>query len=351
MFKKIKTWLKNFFHINPCSCPCLKNKEVTNKTYSSTPLIDETKPEQVKEEKTKIKENTSTKIKESPKITKTNNSIHQKETMTPFVKWVGGKRQILKHIKPLLPKEFNTYIEPFVGGGALFFDLQHNKSIINDFNKELMNSFKVIKTSHEKLLKTIDSFHEQHSKEFYYELRAKQSSGNNIEDAARFMYINKTCFNGMYRVNSKGEFNVPFNNKTKEELNIYNKTNIEAISRYLNESNVQILSEDYLITLDRAKSGDFVFCDPPYDKEKDVSEFVSYSKESFDRENQKDLFNKLVELDNKGVKWMLTNSNTAFIRELYKDFISIEILANRMLNSNKDKRTNTGKELIIRNYE
>ncbi len=270
--------------------------------------------------------------------------------LSPFVKWVGGKRNVIKkYLKDFFPINFKTYIEPFVGAGAVFFYLKPKKAIINDINKELMITYNVIKDNKDLLIKELEKYQKQHSKEFFYDLRKKQFK-NKIKIAARFIYLNKSCFNGMYRVNKNNEFNVPFNGKLSEKLNLFDSKNLNNISDFLQKNNISILNNDFEYVLKKSRKGDFIFCDPPYDYE-NKNGFDSYTKNSFGQEGQIRLAHCLIDLDKKGVKWMLTNHNTSLIQSLYKKFQIIPIVTNRSINSKGSKRKNSGKEVVIINYE
>lgn len=273
--------------------------------------------------------------------------------MQPFVKWAGGKRQLIPAINERLPKEFDTYYEPFVGGGALLFTMTPEKAIVGDINTVLVNTYKQIKNDVDSLMTILDRLIVEHheaedKKSFYLEMRSKYNNKIKENDislvtTALFMYLNKTCFNGLYRVNSKGFFNVPFNNR--KTLNIYSKENLGDISRYL--SNVEILNCDFEETCKSAKKGDFVFFDSPYAPLKPDS-FESYTKEGFALEEHIRLANLFKELTNKGVYCMLTNHNTELINDLYKDF-NIEVVpVKRMIN--RDAKNRVGEEVIITNY-
>ena len=273
--------------------------------------------------------------------------------MQPFVKWAGGKRQLIPAISERLPKNFDTYYEPFVGGGALLFSSKPSKAVIGDVNKVLIDTYNQIKHDVDSLTAILDRFIIQHEnakdkKEFYYHMREEYNSRISDEDyslmtIALFMYLNKTCFNGLYRVNSKGLFNVPFNNR--KTLSIYNKENLEEIAKYLD--NVTILKGDFEETCKNAKAGDFVFFDSPYAPLK-ADSFEAYTKEGFALEEHQRLAKLYKELSNKGVYCMLTNHNTELINELYKDY-KIEIIqVKRMINS--DAKNRVGEEVIITNY-
>ena len=272
----------------------------------------------------------------------------------PFVKWAGGKRQILDKLIKYVPEDFNTYYEPFVGGGALFFELSPKNAVINDSNEELINVFRCIKEE-EKLTKMCNELnhHEaNHSEEYYYKIRnidRDKNKFNRLSDykrAARTIYLNKACFNGLYRVNSKGEFNVPFGKKLK--VNTYEGQNIGIIHAYLNFNNIKILSIDFEEAVKDAKEGDFIYFDPPYDS--DTSTFNSYTEDGFSKDEQIRLSNVFKNLSDRGCYLMLSNHNTVLINELYKDFYIHKITAKRNINSNGKKRGKV-EEVIITNYE
>lgn len=276
------------------------------------------------------------------------------DEIKPFVKWVGGKRQLIPHIEKRLPKNINNCFEPFVGGGALFMYLKNETTIINDFSEELINVYNQIKNSYEELLKRLDRLEEEHMKnpkEHYYKIREMdrlEDWGNvdNLTKASRFIYLNKTCFNGLYRVNKQGYFNVPFNGK--KSVKTYDKENIINLNKFLNKPNVKILNGDFEDAVKGAKKGDFIFFDPPYDVLKEDS-FESYTKEGFGVEGQKRLAKLFKKLDKKGCYLMLTNHNTPLINELYKDY-NIDIIGvKRMINS--DAKNRKGEETIIYNYD
>ena len=271
----------------------------------------------------------------------------------PFVKWAGGKRQILDKLKEHLPEEYDTYYEPFVGGGALLLDLLPEKAVINDSNYELMNVYACIQNEDKlkKMTKELDSYETKHSEEFYFEIRNKDKDKlkfgkmADYKRAARTIYINKACFNGLYRVNSKNEFNVPFNKK--EKVNTYEGSNIEAIHYYLNYRNVTLKSCDFEEAVKDAKKGDFIYFDPPYDS--DTETFNSYTKDGFGKEEQVRLARVYKELSDKGCYVMLSNHNTKLINELYGDFNIHVIEAKRNINANGKKRGKV-EEVIITNY-
>lgn len=272
----------------------------------------------------------------------------------PFVKWAGGKRQIIDKLKEYVPDEFGVYYEPFVGGGALLFELSVGKAIINDSNKELMNVYNVLcdENKFKKMCGVLNRYEVEHSKDFYYEIRNKdrnKNTYNKLSDytrAARTIYLNKACFNGLYRVNRKNEFNVPFGKKN--QVNTYDGSNLITVSNYLTMNDIKIMSVDFEDAVKEAKRGDFVYFDPPYDS--DTKTFNSYTEEGFGKDEQKRLARVFKELDKRGVYVMLSNHNTVLVNELYKGYNIHKIEAKRNINANGKKRGNV-EEVIITNYE
>ncbi len=272
----------------------------------------------------------------------------------PFVKWAGGKRQIIDKLKEYVPDEYDTYYEPFVGGGALLFELAPKKAVINDLNEELMNVYNCLcnEEKFKKMCNLLNHYEAEHSEEFYYEIRNKdknKNAYNRLSDytkAARTIYLNKACFNGLYRVNSKNEFNVPFGKKTK--INTYEGSNLITVSNYLTMNDIKIQSVDFEESLKTAKKGDFVYIDPPYDS--DTSTFNNYTEDGFGKEEQRRLAQVYKDLDKRGVYVMLSNHNTTLINELYKDYHIHIIEAKRNINANGKKRGKV-EEVIITNYE
>ena len=263
----------------------------------------------------------------------------------PFVKWAGGKRQIIDKLLKYAPDEFNTYYEPFVGGGALLFELSPKKAVINDCNEELINVYNVLcnEDKFKKMCNVLNNYETNHSEKFYYEIRNKdrnKSSFNRLADytrAGRTIYLNKACFNGLYRVNSGNEFNVPFGKKLK--VNTYDGGNLIAVSNYLTMNDVKILCVDFEDAVKDAKRGDFIYFDPPYDSDKAI--FNSYTEDGFGKEEQRRLARVYKELSDKGCYVMLSNNNTSLIHV---------IKAKRNINSNGQKRGKV-EEVIITNYE
>lgn len=275
----------------------------------------------------------------------------------PFVKWAGGKNGLINSLISFIPKNFNSYFESFVGGGALFFYLKNlnilnsKKIYLNDKNTELINAYKQIKINPNKLLEELEILKNNHSKEYFYKIRNLDRdfdfySLSEVFRAARFIYLNKTCFNGLCRYNAKGNFNTPMGSYKNPK--IYDKDLIFSVHEVL--KNVSITNKDFEVVSLKAKKGDFVYFDPPYYPLNKTSSFVSYT-DNFSANEQIRLYKLFKMLDCEGIKVLQSNSNTDFIKELYKDFEIIEVISKRAINCKGDKR---GKitELIIRgNYE
>ena len=275
----------------------------------------------------------------------------------PFVKWVGGKRQLIPELLKYIPRNFNNYFEPFVGGGALFFELynlgilKNKKVFLFDINEELINAYKIIRDYPNELIEKLKEFKSKHNKEFYYQIRELDRTDNykklsNIIKAARFIYLNKTCFNGLYRVNKKGYFNVPMGKyKTPK---ILDENNILLVSKAL--QNTIIKHCDYKKVLEYAQKEDFIYFDPPYYPLTETSNFTSYTQEKFLKKEQIELFETFDILSQKGCFVLESNSDTKFINNLYNKFKIKKVFANRSINS---KVNNRGKitEVLIRNYE
>ena len=275
--------------------------------------------------------------------------------MHPFVKWAGGKTQLLDKIRALMPKEYNHYFEPFIGGGALFFNVAPKNFTINDFNSELVQAYKCFTSNDDfkALVEKLNFYQENHSEEQYYQVRAMDKEEDFLtlpiyERAARMIYLNKSCFNGLYRVNSKGYFNVP--SGKKETINCYEEANLNEIADFFSNSKFEILNGDFEKAVENAQKGDFVYFDPPYDTWEDKNSFTSYAKNPFGKDEQKRLAEVFKKLSDKGVFVMLSNHNTEYIRELYKDFNIHVVEAKRMINSKATGRGNV-EEVLVTNYE
>jgi DNA adenine methylase len=272
--------------------------------------------------------------------------------VSPVLKWVGGKRQLIHEIEKYIPLKYTTYYEPFIGGGAILFHLQPKKAIVNDVNSELVNLYKVIKDDVEALI--LDLAKHRNEEDYFYDIREwdrdkeRYSSLNNIEKASRMIYLNKTCYNGLFRVNRAGEFNTPFGNY--KNPNIINEITLRAVSNYFNNSEITFLNVDFDEAVRGIRKGSFVYFDPPYDPVSNSANFTGYDKGGFDREEQKRLKLLCDALNDRGVKFLLSNSSTDFIRDLYKDY-KIEIIqAKRAINSKADLRGDVD-EVLVRNYE
>ncbi len=269
--------------------------------------------------------------------------------ISPILKWVGGKRQLLSEIIPLINKNCSTYVEPFVGGGAVFFDLQPKKAIINDYNAELINVYTVVRDNVGALIKALEKHNENNSEEYFYEVRGLDRTEafktmSNVEKAARIIYLNKTCFNGLYRVNAAGQFNSPYG-KYKNP-NIVNATTLKAMSKYLNSGKIDIRQGDYKDVLKGLRKGAFVYLDPPYMPISTSSSFTGYTENGFSYDKQKELRDECDKLHKKGIAFLQSNSDCPEIRELYKDYDIITVQARRSINSNAKKRGEINEVLI-----
>jgi DNA adenine methylase len=268
----------------------------------------------------------------------------------PFIKWAGGKRQLISQLLKYSPIKFSDYYEAFLGGGALFFKLSCLGKIshahLNDSNKILIDTYKTVKEKPKDLIAELKSVKYKNDKETFYEIRKEQPT-DLIEATARFIYLNKTAFNGLYRVNSKDEFNVPFGKYKNPK--ILDEENILAVSEALQKDT--LTNVDFKEAVKSAKAGDFVYLDPPYNPLSKTSSFTSYTKENFGLEDQKRLAKTFKELHDKGCSVMLSNSHSHLILDLYKEFSMniIPVLATRMINCKAEGRGKI-KEVIITNY-
>jgi DNA adenine methylase len=288
-----------------------------------------------------------------PKILVPDMHIDQRYEMHPFVKWAGGKTQILDKINGLLPENWNHYFEPFVGGGALFFSLCPVSATINDFNEELVDVYRCLADdeSYQKLITLLEEHEQEHSEDYYMQIRAMDRDpgfGNlpSYVRAARMVYLNKACFNGLYRVNAKGYFNVP--SGKKEKVVTFDRNNLQAIHSYFSKGGIQILQGDFEKSVESAKAGDFVYFDPPYDVYK-ADGFTAYTGTGFGPDEQKRLASVYCRLSEKGVKCLLSNHNTPLINDLYKKYKIHVILAKRMINSDASGRGDV-EEVLVSNY-
>jgi DNA adenine methylase len=265
--------------------------------------------------------------------------------LKPFIKWAGGKTQLLPDLIRLAPPTYRKYHEPFLGGGALFFALQPDRAVLCDINYKLVNTWLQLRDNPLPVIEVLSAMKEKHCESFYYTVRGEFNCDylGTAVDAARFIYLNKTGYNGLYRVNKGGGFNSPFGKyKAPSIFNLY-----ELMGASVALQGVSIGNQDFLHD-SRPKADDFVYLDPPYDPIKEGS-FTSYSQNSFGKKEQNKLADRSRKLADRGVKIMLSNSDTPFIRGLYPDFKIHEVLARRSINSNGADR-GAVKELIITSY-
>ena len=279
--------------------------------------------------------------------------MRKNKLVVPFLKWVGGKRQLLGALSELMPEgRIKSYCEPFVGGGAMLFHIQPNVAYVNDVNSELINVYSVIKHNVDELI--IELSHFENEPEIFYEVRGwdrdkiKYSSLTDIQKAARIIFLNKTCFNGLYRVNNAGEFNAPFG--YYRNPNIVNEPVLRAVSHYLNSAEIHLSAIDYSEVLKRLGKGTFVYFDPPYDPVSDSASFTGYSRGGFGKDEQVRLRECCDDLSRRRIKFMLSNSATNFIREQYAGYNITVVRARRAVNSVGYKRGEV-EEVVIRNYE
>lgn len=273
----------------------------------------------------------------------------------PFVKWAGGKRQLIPILNENLPKYFGTYYEPFLGGGALLFHIlterDGQKCSISDLNSDLVLAYTTIRNRIDELissLKNHEKNYQKDSKSYYYSVR-KSSPRSEIEKTSRLIFLNRTCFNGLYRVNSKGKFNVPLGRYTNP--NIVNEDNLRSVSDILQSGSVAIKCRDFEAVLRDAKKGDLVYFDPPYQPVSNTANFTSYTNKDFTSDDLSRLADLCMELDSKGCRILLSNSDSKEVSDMFKSktWKIKKIQANRSINSNSKKRTGHF-ELLIKNY-
>lgn len=276
-------------------------------------------------------------------------------TPKPFVKWAGGKRQLIPILNENLPKSFGTYHEPFLGGGALLFHIltqkQEQKCSISDLNSDLVLTYTTIRDRIDDLiisLKKHEKNYQKDSKSYYYHVR-ENTPKNEIEKTSRLLFLNRTCFNGLYRVNNKGKFNVPLGKYSNP--NIVNEDNLRSVSKILQLSKVSIQCRDFESVQRSAKKDDLIYFDPPYQPVSKTSNFTSYTNKDFTYDDLSRLFDLCTKLDEKGCKVLLSNSNSEEVSEMFskKPWKTNKIQANRSINSNSKKRTGHF-ELLIKNY-
>jgi len=275
-----------------------------------------------------------------------------KNGVPSLIKWAGGKKQLLEQFEKFFPEQIENYFEPFVGGGTVAFFLlkthpEIKKIYLSDINEELVIAYNIVKDNIDELIELLKEHKKSHSKEFYYQIRTEDIKKlNNIQIAARFIYLNRTCFNGLYRVNSKGQFNVPIG--SYKNPNICNEEDLREISKLLEKDDIKV--SQFYDSVKNAKKGDFVYFDPPYYPLKLGKSFTTYTKDNFLEKEQEKLAEVFKELDKKGCKVMLSNSDTEFIKNLYQGYKINFVKATRMINCDATKRGEIN-EVVITNYK
>ena len=276
-------------------------------------------------------------------------------TPKPFVKWAGGKRQLIPILNENLPKTMGTYFEPFLGGGALLFHIlterKDQRCRISDLNSDLVLAYTTIRDKPDELISSLKNHsrnYQKDSKSYYYAIR-ESNPRSAVAKTSRLLFLNRTCFNGLYRVNSKGEFNVPLGRYTNP--NIVNEENLQSVSQVLNSQKVSINCRDFGAVVDEAKKDDLVYFDPPYQPVSETANFTSYTNRSFTYKDLKRLAKLCLKLDSKGCNVLLSNSNSQEVVEMFteKNWKIKKIEANRAINSDSKKRTGHY-ELLIKNY-
>ncbi|QNA46748.1 Dam family site-specific DNA-(adenine-N6)-methyltransferase [Lacibacter sediminis] len=238
--------------------------------------------------------------------------VNSDPQIVPFLKWPGGKRWFVNNYCNLLPSSYNTYIEPFLGSGAVYFYLKPNKAILSDLNPDVIAVYGSIKTDFKFIKRSLQYHQRKHNEDYYYQVRKKKTISE-CQQGSKMLYLNRTCFNGIYRVNQNGEFNVPIGSK---QAVLLDTDNFESISKLLQSAD--IFKSDFEVVIDKAKSGDFVFADPPYTVRHNLNGFIKYNEQLFSWEDQERLAAALLRAKNRGVKIVLTNANHSSIKELYE---------------------------------
>jgi len=272
--------------------------------------------------------------------------IQESTDIKPFVKWAGGKKQLLPTLSQYIPSHYKRYLEPFVGGGALLFHLKPPIALINDSNDELMNCYRVIRDNVQDLIEDL-KIH-INSKDYFYDMRKQDVQELTIvERASRFIYLNRTCFNGLWRVNKKNQFNTPFGYHKNPK--ILNADLLLVVSEFL--SNVELFESDFeVFLLENARKGDFIYLDPPYYPVSKYSDFKRYTKDFFGEPEQIRLANVFKKLDKKGCKLLLSNSHSDLISQEYDGYDQMVVEARRNINKDGNGR-GAVKEYLVRNYE
>jgi DNA adenine methylase len=269
----------------------------------------------------------------------------------PFLKWAGGKAQLLEQFEPFFPSSIQSYCEPFLGGGAVFFHLKSRfpkmRAVLRDNNAELINCYQVVRDKVEDLMALLDQHLERFRKEggqYYYHMRDQHKLSGDVERASRMIFLNKTCYNGLWRVNGRGRFNVPIGSYRPERVSLYDQSNVLAASRTL--QGVDLRVQDFRHTLAAVNPGDFVYVDPPYYPLSRTSNFTSYTKEEFGPAEQSELSQFFSDAAQRGAQLMLSNSDTPVTRQLYSQFNLKTVQARRAVNCDGAKRGRVG-ELVV----
>lgn len=279
-------------------------------------------------------------------------SFTETTNLKSVTKWGGGKRQLLPVLHDLIPEDFENYFEPFIGGGAMLFSLAPENAVINDINSDLIEMYRTIKETPEELLELLEKHQENNTKEYYLKIRELDRSDainrlSRVERAARLLYMLRVDFNGLYRVNSKGQFNVPYGRYKNPR--IADRKNIMSVSNYFNHANVTFYNGDFEKAVTDVKEHDFVYFDPPYIPLTETAAFTSYTSDGFGLEEQERLRDLFFKLSDKGAYVMLSNSDTPITRELYKDGNIHSVQVSIAINSKASKRGKVG-EVVVTNY-
>lgn len=282
-------------------------------------------------------------------------TIHVQVKPKPFLKWAGGKTKLLPIMEPLFPGDFGTYFEPFLGAGAVFFHLANEGRIkhafLSDINQDLVNAFMKVRNVPGDLVRHLEELKEDHCSDSYYEARLRFNSGFMTQTvrAAHFIYLNKTCFNGLYRVNSQGDFNSPFG--CYKNPKICDEAMLHAVSQTLRRTSASVMPLDFAVTMKSAIKGDFIYLDPPYVPLSETENFTAYDAEGFALKEHERLAAAFRSADKRGVLLMATNHDTPLVRRLYAGFKLTKAQVQRSINSDASARKAGAPELIIRNYE
>lgn len=270
----------------------------------------------------------------------------QLERPSPFLKWAGGKKALIEQYTPYFPEEYDRYFEPFVGGGAVFFNLRPWDAVLSDVNPRLIDCYTAIRDEPAALMELLERHRSSHCKEYYYACRERMNKPrglSGLQRAALMIYLNKTCFNGLYRENRKGEFNVPIG--SYKNPSVYTVENLISVSLQL--QGVELKTAGFKHVLDSAEPGDLVYFDPPYVPISDTASFTSYAKGGFDVELQQELAKTFAELAHRGCYVMLSNSDCPLVRELYRGWRIVEIDAPRRISARKGGRANVTEVLVM----